>query len=402
MRRSETEKSLRRTLFVVALLATVAGVFHPAASAAAERQKTLDRVLTPHAGETFEFENLVGRLTVAPSAGSDLRIVVTVHARAASETEAERLAGLVSLRVEESGDRIKVHADYPLERYDVYHYPSSARTDDDIPAWLSWLGVDRNEVRYQGERVSVVSSESHRSVTLWADVRLEIPRDLGFKARNLVGTIDSRDVAADQAFDASSADVDVRAGRGALAISTGSGDIQVEHQAGEVTAETGSGDVVLSDQQGSATMDTGSGDVSISRATGEKFFAKTGSGDVRLDEVRGSVEADTGSGDVNGSDLVLGRRVKADTGSGNVRLSGDFSQVDTAVLETGSGDVTLRLAAAPSARLVISTGSGDIRVDVPSMSVLRSRSSYFEGRIGGGSASLSIDTGSGDVAVTGP
>jgi uncharacterized protein YqfA (UPF0365 family) len=196
--------------------------------------------------------------------------------------------------------------------------------------------------------------------------------------------------------------LDVRAGRGALAISTGSGDIQVEHQAGEVTAETGSGDVVLSDQQGSATMDTGSGDVSISRATGEKFFAKTGSGDVRLDEVRGSVEADTGSGDVNGSDLVLGRRVKADTGSGNVRLSGDFSQVDTAVLETGSGDVTLRLAAAPSARLVISTGSGDIRVDVPSMSVLRSRSSYFEGRIGGGSASLSIDTGSGDVAVTGP
>ncbi|MFN7940252.1 MAG: DUF4097 family beta strand repeat-containing protein [Thermoanaerobaculia bacterium] len=402
MRRCETDKPLRRTFFVVALIAAVAAMFHPFAAVAVERQKTLDRVWTPRAGQSLEFENLVGRLAVAPSSGGDLRIVVTVHARAASEAEAEHLAGLVTLRVEEVGDRLKVHADYPLERFDVYHYPASERAEDDLSTWLAWLGVDRNEVRYQGDRVSVVSSESHRSVTLWADARLEIPRELGFKARNLVGTIESRDVAADQAFDASSADVDVRAGRGALVISTGSGDIQVEHQTGEVSAETGSGDVVISDQQGSAAMNTGSGDVSISRATGETFFAKTGSGDVRLDELRGSVEADTGSGDVNGSDLVLGRRVKADTGSGNVRLSGDFSQVDTAVLETGSGDVTLRLAAVPSARLVISTGSGDIRVDVPSLSVLRSRSSYFEGRIGGGSANLSIDTGSGDVAVTGP
>ncbi len=346
---------------------------------AARQDKTVDKSLP--APKTLELENLAGAIEIARAAGSEVRIVGHVQAEGESDAAARALADSLEIRFEPAGDRTKVSAVYPTDRYKRFAYPRQSDQGADVPWPLSWL-VDSGSstVEYRGQRISVVGRPSDSAPALFVDFRIEVPDGTAVSVKNAVGAIGSRGVAADQSLDTASGDVTVAESRGKLLVDTGSGDVSVTAHAGDVSA------------------DTGSGDVRFERVRGDSVAADTGSGNVVLVAVEGSIDADTGSGDVTGSDLVLGARMSADTGSGDVRLSGDFSAVTDLTIDTGSGDVALTVAAAPSMRLTISTGSGDVEVDLPDARLRKSHGD-FVAELGGAQGRGLIDTGSGDVLL---
>lgn len=364
----------------------------PAAVGATEQQRSFQHRLSPQPGLVVEIENLAGHVTIEPASGGEGSIEATVTASDDSAAEAQALASLVEVTFVPRGDRLVVHAHYPVERYDTYHYPQAG----DGGSW-PFGGGSRSTTRYQGQRVTVVSRPRGGAVTLYTDFVLRLPPGVGATVDNVAGDLDATGVQGPLAFDTSSGSLRATSGEGSVAVDTGSGDVAVSDYHGEVDADTGSGDVTLRHLRGTVRIDTGSGDVELEDVEGERIVADTGSGDIRFRDVRGELDADTGSGDVEARDLVARGRLRADTGSGEVTLAGDLSGLESLVIETGSGDVTVDASRLPPMDLTISTGSGGMDVDLPGAEVLRRDEDSYEARIQGGGARASIETGSGRV-----
>lgn len=344
-----------------------------------EATRQIDRTFA--AGPTkLSLLNIAGDVTVTRSAGSDIRVQATVHGEANSQAEAERLAGLITLDVDESAGRVAVKTKYPLDQYRKYSYPRPGGGEK-LLWFLEWLDLGGSSAEYDGVKVRVVSGRSSSAPALWADFRIEVPANVAVTVDEIVGELRATGVEGDVRLDIGSGLIETRDGRGALDL------------------DTGSGDVLVLSQQGAIKVDTGSGDVRLEQVDGERVSVDTGSGDVRLVSVRAAVSVDTGSGEVIAESLVAGASLNADTGSGDIRLAGDLSAVTDLDLSTGSGDVTVNALAAPQVRLAISTGSGDITVDLPDTRVTRNDRNDVRVEIGTAAGNGRISTGSGDVRV---
>ena len=387
---------VRRTRlpFSARALAAAAALAALAALPAGALERSLEKSVPAPPGTEIEFENLAGKITMVAASGENLAVHATVHAEASSSDAAARLADSLRLATEGSGSHVTIYADYPTDDHDVFCYPRPGHDEG-----FSIFGGSRSHFRYRGRSVTVVSSPTLSAVTLYADVRIEVPAGVHIKVKSHVGDLDSSAVAADQTLDTSSGDVTIAAARGRIAVDTGSGDVNASSIEGDVAADTGSGHVVFEHVRGKASADTGSGDVTMRDVEGERLYADTGSGDVRLERVRGSLLLDTGSGGVKGHDVVVVGRMKVDTGSGDVHLAGDFSKVDDLYVDTGSGDLVLEASALPSGRYEISTGSGDIDTSYPDLTITRVRRDYIEARLGEGDVHARLETGSGDITL---
>ena len=82
---------------------------------------TLTRSVATAAGTTVEVQNLAGRMTVS-TGGKGLEVTATVVAGGKDRASAEALAQTVQLSVDASGNRVSVHVDYPVDRYDSFRY----------------------------------------------------------------------------------------------------------------------------------------------------------------------------------------------------------------------------------------------------------------------------------------
>ena len=363
---------------VVASLLSLA-VAAPVSAAEARRQ--IDRTFTVATGESFSLLNLAGNVTITRAAGTELKVSATVHAEAGSQAEAERLAELLKLAVDESGAKVSVKAAYPLDNYRKYSYPRRADAEQ-LPWFLEWLnGLSSTSSSYDGVNVRVVSQASSSAPTLFADFKLEVPAGVAVSIDNLIGELRSNGLESDLALELSSGQVEVRDGKGALGV------------------ETGSGDILVVAQEGKAKAETGSGDVTFERVHGERVSIETGSGDVTLTEISAALAAETGSGDIVVSGLVAGATLDASTGSGDIQLAGDLGAVTRFDISTGSGDVTMTASRTPQVQLSISTGSGDIAVDLPASRITRNDRNDMRVAIGTATGTGSISTGSGDVVV---
>lgn len=379
----------RRTPLVLGVLFAVSF----ATAAAAEHRVEVSRQFDAAAGTVVVLENLAGTIEIE-GGGGRIEIDAVIVGRD------ERTARELEIEFAERGSRLVVTANYPVERYDTYHYPG---TGDGVAGGLArWFdrfsGNSNTRTEYQGRRVSVTSKPGGDAVTLYADFKLRLPAGVGARVENAVGPLRADGVDGPLSVDTGAGSVRVANGSGELDLDTGSGEVEIVDQRGAVSADTGSGDVRVARVVGDVVVDTGSGDVALEQVEGARIDVDTGSGSIALHGVAGEIRADTGSGGVEGRDLRARGRLDVDTGSGGVRLAGDFAAVESISISTGSGGVTLEASGMPAAEFAITTGSGGIDVDLPGLQVERRDRHELRASTGGG-VPVRIETGSGGVTI---
>ncbi len=310
--------------------------------------------------ERFEVRNLIGQVTLEPSATSRWEVVVAVRGR---DADPERI-GVELVR----GGKVELVVAFPPEQH-AYVYPrlgpdgeTSISGFDAEPVSGFWdtlvhvirngLGSDRITVRGAGEGLEV-----------WADVTVRVPAGRSTTAALGVGALRAAGLEGEAILDTHAAAIGVTGHTGRLLCDTGSGAVTVtDHRGGELTVDTGSGPVAIERSQSTKLLvDTGSGDVDARAIAADRVLIDTGSGDVRLDLAR----------------LGAGR-----------------SQIDT-----GSGDVGVQLPAAADLTISVDTGSGAITADLPDAAVVQREQGELRLRLGGGTGRLHVDTGSGDVTL---
>ena len=376
----------RRGLLVIAIAIITVGGPQLAVATPAQQQRDVSRSFAASADMTIELENLAGTITLEGVSGGQIEVAATIQTEDGGGADAQALLGLIEIEFESTNDELGITVNYPVGRYNRFHYPSEGR------------GTTRTTTRYQGERI-VVTSDEDDAVKVWVDFVIRVPQGVSANIENIVGNVTANGLGGDLSVDTHTGHVIVAGGTGAVEADTGSGDVRVSNRDGDVSADTGSGDVEISNINGDVSADTGSGDIIVIGVEGGRIEADTGSGDVRLERVSGSLTADTGSGDIEAVDLRAGAVLSFDTGSGDVRLSGDMSEVEEIEIDTGSGDVELNMSAAPGMRITIDTGNGSINVDLPNLRTLTSRRTFFRGEVGDGSAQVNISTGNGNVRI---
>ena len=359
-----------RPFAVPAALALILVAAAPAV-ATADVTRSLKGEIAPGAAESWAVENLAGRMHIVPGSGSAVTATVTVHA------ESQALADLIKVeQVTGEKGRMTLRVIYPIDKHGTFRYPGNGKTEH----WIgSMFGGNSSTLDYGGERVKVSSSSG---VLLYADLEVQVPKDLGAGLlRNYVGRIEAKGVA------------------GTLKFDTASGDLDLRDVAGTIGADTGSGDVTISEARGSLDLDTGSGDISVEGFEGDLLKGDVGSGDISIRSgTITKVDLDTGSGDVHlkASDVD---EFLADTGSGDVLIDLGGSRLRKVVASTGSGDVTLRLSPDASFEAHFSAGSGDLNNRfTDAVPIVRGREVIGYKR-GDGRAKINIETGSGDFVL---
>jgi DUF4097 and DUF4098 domain-containing protein YvlB len=356
---------------------------------AAEVSEVVTRTFETEAGQVIDLENLAGRLEVVGTSGRTLSVTATVVAGGDDEREARALLEMMDLTAQETGGRIEIRANYPVEEITTYRYQQEGS---------GWFNRSRTSTRFQGRRVRVTSGRG--GADLHVNFVLRVPEGVDLRAENVVGTVTLEGVRADAAISTANGPIRSERGVGDVRFDTGSGTVEVRGHTGEVVADTGSGGVMVEDVDGDVDADTGSGHVELYGIRAERIRADTGSGGVEMRDVTGSLLVDTGSGRVEADGFIAGERVEIDTGSGGVDLQGDLSAVRFLNIDTGSGGVRIRTSHAPSWTLEIETGSGGINVDLPGIERERRQPDYFYGVINGGEGRAVIDTGSGGVRIS--
>ncbi|HET7922362.1 MAG TPA: DUF4097 family beta strand repeat-containing protein [Gammaproteobacteria bacterium] len=392
-----TPARFRPVLFLA--LATLGCLLATPAQADTAHQ-TLTRNATLPNGGSVVVENLVGQMTVTQGSGPQVEITATVVAGGEDQAEADALAKLIRLSVDQSGKQLKVHVDYPVDQYDRYAYNPPRKAGDDVEHCLFGFlcGVGNSSLDYQGERVRVYQG-GHQGVPLYVDVDVKVPAGINADVTNHIGFIKLKGTHSDVTLHADSGDVQINDTSGTLDVDTGSGDVGVADQSGALSIGTGSGDVKVMRVKGNLNLHTGSGDIFGGKLSGDTLKARTGSGDVTLDTVTGALDMRAGSGDLYLRNITSQGPATLHTGSGDITLSGNLSGMNGFDLHAGSGDITLITDQPPAVHLDIGTGSGDISVHWPGVNNATSSDDSFTGDIGAARATGRIHTGSGDVTL---
>lgn len=394
-RRPPPARPLARPIALLLALLAAVGAAH------AEQTRSLPHRIPTAAGEEIRIANLAGRVEVVPAAAGPLQVVATVHAEGRDATETRRLlAAMEWARERDSSGKPTWVLTYPVQDYETFHYPGLG-DDGDVGGLLGFV-VDRiagSTTRYRGEQVRVTGRRATRAPTLYADLRVTMPRGARLAVANQVGEIRGGQLEGIVALDTGSGSIRVAGCRGELVADTGSGDVHVERVDGKLVADTGSGDIVVRNLRGSGLLDTGSGDVTVDGVTARSLRVDTGSGAVRVRD--GAVDelfADTGSGEIEVRRVDLEQLV-ADTGSGGVTLESSLARARQVSIDTGSGSVEILAGPQASFRIEADQGAGDLEVGYRD-AVLRYEGREVVGaRRGDGRTEIVVSTGSGDCSI---
>lgn len=382
MDRKMTTQTIARAVAATAMLA--ASLPALAASATATRAWQFK----PESAGGLTVRNLIGDVRI--ERGTDAGFHVTAHATvdAASQAEAERLAGLIEFRTADAGSASRFHVAYPRKHFPKIHHPAGTS---------SWWGITWAD--YLGERIRL-TGDRDEAPAVRVDLLIRAPAGARLEVYNVFGDAQALGYSGRLMLDGTSGQLRSADGEGELTLDSGSGAAEVQRHRGRVRADTGSGPVRIVDCECEIVADTGSGGVEVRGGSGS-VRADTGSGRVTIEAFAGSIEADTGSGGVRARDVSAVRELDVDTGSGGVEVQGDLSALERLRIDTGSGSVRLQSGARPSIEIRIDTGSGGIDVDAPGANVRESDRATTV-RLGDGAGRGVIDTGSGSVHLVFP
>lgn len=346
-------------------------------------------------GRPLRLANLAGRIEVVPIQGREVVVETTVHAEGRDAAETRRLLdGMQWAKERDKQGREEWVLTYPVDDYDGFAYPRPGHE-------LKILGIDfgHTSSTYRGERVRIYASRRNSAPTLFANLRIGMPRDAHLAVRNVVGAVRGGALQGALGVDTGSGDVHLASFAGTLDVDTGSGDVTLGATRGETSVDTGSGDVTVQSWIGNGSVDTGSGDVAIAQVKAGRLSVGTGSGDVTVRSgAVATLSADTGSGSIR----VLGVEVEelaADTGSGDVTVESSLAQARSITVDTGSGDVSVYAGPRASFEMTASQGSGDVHVGYRDAQLRRDGRKVVGARRGDGRTKIRCETGSGDCSI---
>jgi hypothetical protein len=397
--KSTISKISRMPAFTAALT-LLAGTAVVPASLHAEAQTRAFRQAFPSGAGEIRLANLAGRIEIVRGQGNDVVVDSTVHAEMDSAGETQRvLQGMKWVKSHDKKGREEWALSYPVEKYRSYYFPGSKDNDDDMPAFLGFLGGNQTMTTYRGERVRIYSTKRSSAQTLYVDLRIALPAGGNVALRNAVGPVRGGDLEGTLSVDTGSGNVQIASHVGQLIIDTGSGDVVLGSAKGETSIDTGSGDVIVRRLVGNGTVDTGSGDVTVQKISAGRISIDTGSGDVTLqDGVAGKVIAETGSGGIRVIAVEL-EELAADTGSGDVTVQGSLARAKRVTAETGSGDIWIK--GGPDAQFDIASdqGSGELLVGYSDAVLRKDGRKVVGAKRGDGHTVIRVETGSGDCSI---
>jgi len=396
--KSTISKISRMPAFTAALT-LLAGTAVVPASLHAEAQTRAFRQAFPSGAGEVRLANLAGRIEIVRGQGNDVVVDATVHADMDSAGETQRvLQGMKWVKSHDKKGREEWALSYPVEKYRSYYFPGN-KDNDDVPAFLGFLGGNQTMTTYRGERVRIYSTKRSSAQTLYVDLRIALPTGGNVAMRNAVGPVRGGDLEGTLSVDTGSGKVQIASHVGQLTIDTGSGEVIVGSAKGETSIDTGSGDVIVRRLVGNGTVDTGSGDVTVQKISAGRLSIDTGSGDVTLqDGVAGKVIAETGSGGIRVIAVEL-EELAADTGSGDVTVQGSLAKAKRVTAETGSGDIQIK--GGPNAQFDIASdqGSGELLVGYADAVLRKDGRKVVGAKRGDGHTVIRVETGSGDCSI---
>ncbi len=323
-------------------------------------------------GERLVLGNLIGKVQIVGSEGSEFKIHLDVRGEDASEK-------LIQVKNEKNGDEAQVLVQFPTDTEKDYVYPalgehshtrfSAKLGSSGHHGWFSELFGSSQKIEVRG---------SGKGLKLWVDLRIEVPKGKESKIYLGCGSIDANDLTGSLRLDTHSGPVTAQRIHGDLLVDTGSGHVSIAEVQGEVKVDTGSGNVKARDVKGDLLVDTGSGSVELSSVEAGRVDVDTGSGGVSLDSIRA-------------------RDLKADTGSGEVACREVLCE--KLLVDTGSGGIELVLPKETSARIEVDTGSGGIDIDFEGAKIEKQSKDYALLTVGAGKGRYSLDTGSGAIRI---
>ncbi len=382
-------------------------VLPAATSVSAEVKTRAFRHAFPAANANTELRlaNLAGKVQLVPGSGNQVVVEATVHADAGKAAETQRLLQEMKwVRGMDRNGNAEWALSYPVGKYKGFTYPRPGKEDDQLPGFLSVLGIfggNQSQTTYRGERVSIYSQERSSAPTLYANLRIALPAGSNVVVRNVVGAINGQgELEGTLTVDTGSGNVQLASYSGNLTIDTGSGNVVVGSARGETLIDTGSGDVVVRKLVGNGMVDTGSGNVTIDSVSAGRLGVDTGSGDVIVrNGTAAKLIADTGSGNVHVLQVEI-QELEADTGSGDVIVNSSLAQAKRVLADTGSGNV--RILAGPAASFDIESdqGSGELKVGYADAVLRKSGRKVVGARRGSGQTTIRVETGSGDCVIS--
>lgn len=339
----------------------------------------------PESSAGLTVRNLIGDVRI--ERGTDPRIYISakVTIDAASEAEANRLAGLIDFRTSDVGAGSRLDVRLPRSAFPKIYSERGAS---------GWWTV--SYVEHLGERIQL-TRDKDAAPAVRVDLLIRAPAGANLDVSNTFGDSSAQGYSGKLRLDGGSGQLTSTGGDGVVELDNGSGAVVVSGHRGRVVADTGSGSVKITDCECEIVADTGSGSVDIQKGKGS-VTADTGSGGVEVLGFAGPFAADTGSGAVIAKGLSDVRSLHVDTGSGSVTVEGDLSAIGNMDIDTGSGSVSLRSPAQPSLELRIDTGSGGVEVTAPGATIRESDDETIV-RMKEGAGSGVIDTGSGSVDI---
>ncbi len=352
---------------------------------------------TPFApGSTLDVDTSSGSITITGTDATECSIVATITGHAPTEEEAQELAERTEVKLDQTANTLRVHAEQPA------------------------LG-------------------NNRGITV--SYTITLPRQANLECRSSYGSLSVTDIAGTVNGSTGSGSIKAEAIRGTTALGTSYGSISCRDIVGrEITLHSGSGSITAVNLQGSTriessygsvtceafsggdlTLKSGSGRIAVSGAAFETCNAATSYGSVTANSLKGNViKCHSGSGSIDLSDSdapnidlstsygrITARQItagtlKANSGSGSVDIAcSPACPADLmADVKSSYGSVTFTAPAGFAGRVMLSTSYGSVQTDLPvTMTGKIGDKKKIEGAIGDGNGTLRLETGSGSVTL---
>ncbi len=180
-------------------------------------------------------------------------------------------------------------------------------------------------------------------------------------------------------------------------ISSRNGHVEVRGGRGEVAVETSNGRVRIADVEGDVRVHTSNGGIEASDIRGS-LLAETSNGRIHAAAVAGECTLNTSNGRIEARDTAAG--VTAISSNGSVLVEAAAVGEGNMLVRTSNGDIRLTLPAETRAGVTLRTSNGGVHTDLGEASVRRANHSrgWFEGELnGGGSTTITARTTNGRV-----
>lgn len=286
------------------------------------------RTLKIGASGSIDVSNVAGDITITRGGGSDAVIEIVKTARARSDAEAKEQLGLVQVDITERGSRVEIRTRYP-----------------------------QGDGMRRGNR---------RNFNVDVDINITAPAGTSVRAHSISGSIISKDIKGEVAFETVSGAINVANSGPVAAAKSISGDVEVVGSAGDGTLEAS----------------TASGSIVLRRVKARALEVNSISGSVLLEDAQCS-------------------RAEAQTISGDVQLHGSLAKGGRYELSSHSGSVELALSGNTGFDLEATSFSGSVRSDFTfTNKASTTRGGHaLRGVFGDGSAILELTTFSGSIVV---